>query len=164
MKLVTFALTVLLTTAVQANSDSDFDFLLGEHDVTLHAWTGDGWTPPRPQNAEWHGYKGLRDAVIIDEWFDPQAGNGINVRMYDAEEKIWHMMWVSTNGKQVQDLRAQVREGTLTMWQAYPERPNWHAEFSSIDACTWAREDGVTKDGDWQPRFRLVATKRNCQP
>lgn len=28
-----------------------FDFLLGEHEVTLHAWTAQGWSPPRPINA-----------------------------------------------------------------------------------------------------------------
>ena len=67
------ALILLLPALAHANTA--FDFLIGEHDVTLHAWTGSGWTPPRPVNAEWHGRKALRDEVIQDEWFDPNPNS-----------------------------------------------------------------------------------------
>lgn len=146
-------------------AQTDFDFLIGQHDVTLHAWTGNGWTPPRPVNAEWHGERGLRDAVIQDEWFDPdpkQGGSGINIRMFDAAAQDWKMMWISTSGKQVQDLRAKLIDGVLTMWQVYPEREGWKAEFEVLDQCRWARADYVEQDGEWMPRFRLVATRRDC--
>jgi len=33
-----------------------FAFLLGQHDVSLHAWTGDKWSPARPINAHWRGW------------------------------------------------------------------------------------------------------------
>lgn len=158
-----FVACALLLGVSWSQASTDFDFLLGEHDVALHAWTPAGWSPPRPVNAQWHGRRGLRDAVIIDEWFDPQAGDGVNVRLYDQEEQLWHMMWISTNGKQVQDLRAEVRDGKLIMWQVYPERPDWRAEFIQLNHCAWAREDGKMVDGSWQPGFRLVATKRECE-
>lgn len=158
------ALILLLPALAHANTA--FDFLIGEHDVTLHAWTGSGWTPPRPVNAEWHGRKALRDEVIQDEWFDPNPNSpssGINVRMYDADQNLWKMMWISTTSKQVQELHAQTIDGVLTMWQVMPERPGWKAEFEVLDDCRWARADYVEQSaGDWQPQFRLVATKRGC--
>jgi hypothetical protein len=143
-----------------------FAFLLGEHEVTLHAWTGSAWTPPRPVNAHWRGWYGLSGAAIYDEWVDPApntGGLGVNVRIYDPEEAVWKMMWVSTTGMQVQDLRAEMRGGVLTMWQVYPERPGWKAEFEVLDDDRWARVSYQQDEaGAWQPQFRLVATRQPC--
>lgn len=143
-----------------------FDFLIGVHDVTLHAWTGSGWTPARPVNARWQGWYGLEGMAIYDEWVDPASGTanqGVNVRLFDPEASLWKMMWISTAGRQVQDLRAAVREGKLTMWQVYPERPGWKAEFEEIDADRWARVAYQQDDeGTWQPQFRLEATRQPC--
>ncbi len=143
-----------------------FAFLIGEHQVTLHAWTGTGWTPPRPVNARWRGWYGLDGMAIYDEWIDPQpdtGGLGVNVRLYDPEESIWKMMWVSTSGRQIQDLRAEIREGELTMWQVYPERPGWKAVFELLDEDRWARVSYQQDDkGAWQPQFRLEATRQPC--
>ena len=143
-----------------------FEFLLGNHDVTLHAWTGSGWTPPRPTNAHWRGWYGQDGMVIYDEWIDPDpnsGGRGTNVRLFDPVAGVWKMMWVSTAGYQVQDLRAEVREGALTMWQAYPERPGWKAVFEQIDERRWARTSYQQDEaGTWQPQFRLEATRQPC--
>lgn len=145
-----------------------FDFMVGEHDVTLHAWTGTTWSPQRPVNAEWHGRYTLGGQAVHDEWIDPQPGSevrGINVRLYDAESGEWKMMWISTSGRQVQDLRAKVIDGVLTMWQVYPERAGWKAEFHMLGDFSWAREDfNRNEAGEWVPGFRLVATRRQaCQ-
>ena len=143
-----------------------FSFLLGDHEVTLHAWTGSGWTPPRPVNARWRGWYGLSGTAIYDEWEDPDpntGGLGVNVRMYDDAEGVWKMMWIATTGLQVQDLRAEVRDGVLTMWQVYPERPGWKAEFEILGDDQWARVSYQQDEaGDWQPQFRLVATRQPC--
>lgn len=74
------------------------------------------------------------------------------------------MMWVALPGHQVQDLRAEMRDGVLTMWQIYPERAGWKAEFEIIDADRWARVDYLQdpESGDWTPRFRLAATRTSC--
>lgn len=165
MKHLLFALTFA---PLCAAGNTEFDFLIGEHDVKLHAWTGTAWTPPRPVNAEWHGRKSLRDQVIQDEWFDPnpnQESRGINIRMYDEQTDLWKMMWISTTGKQVQELHARRIDGVLTMWQVHPERVGWKAEFEILNNCVWARSDFVQQDSeDWQPQFRLVATERDCIP
>ena len=103
--------------------------------------------------------------AIIDEWYDPdpatdpRAPRGINVRIYDAESAEWKMMWVSTATAQMQDLRARVIDGVLTMWQVYPERPDFRAEFEVIDATRWQRVQFQRNGDEWTP---LVATRLPC--
>ena len=70
---------------------------------------------------------------------------------------------VSTAGHQVQDLRAELKDGQLTMWQVYPERPGWKAVFEQIDENRWARVSyQQDEEGAWQPQFRLEATRAPC--
>lgn len=145
---------------------AQFHFMVGQHEVALHAWTGQAWTPPRPQGARWNGWYGLAGLAVYDEWIDPdpvRGGLGVNVRTYDAESAEWKMMWVSTTNMQVQDLRAKLIDGVLTMWQVYPERPGWKAEFEPLDEHRWQRVDYNKDDqGQWQPGFKLVASRIGC--
>ncbi len=146
---------------------TDFSFLIGHHEVTLHAWAGDTWTPPRPTTAHWRGWYGLDGNSVYDEWKDQgaePANIGINVRFYDDQEKLWKMMWISSSGRQVQDLRATFMEDKLTMWQVYPPREGWKAEFEIIDLGRWSRTSYLRNDaGLWQPQFKLVATRTLCE-
>jgi hypothetical protein len=147
-----------------------FEFLIGRYEMSLHAWTGDGWSPPRPVPALWEGWYGLDGRAIVDEWFDLDTRNdrppvrGVNVRVFDPTEGLWNMMWIAEPGYRVQDLRAEVRDGVLTMWQIYPERPGWKAEFEVTDADHWARIAYVQEEegGAWTPQFRLAATRVPC--
>ena len=107
--------------------------------------------------------------AIEDEWFDPDPGlvpdspRGVNIRMWDAEAGEWDMTWIHTSGRQVQDLRAKVIEGRLTMWQVYPERPNFRADFERLGPDSWQRvQYAPDEQGEWQPTFKLVATRIAC--
>jgi hypothetical protein len=148
---------------------AQFAFLIGEFDITLHGWQGDGWSPPRPAGARWNGRYGLNGMAIYDEWFDPGPEHadgtwGVNVRTFDPEAGLWKMMWISLPTREVQDLRAELRDGTLTMWQVYPKRPGWKAEFEVTDEDHWARVSYVRDDetGPWSPQYRLAATRIPC--
>ena len=156
-----------------ANAPSEmaqFAFLIGDYTVHLHAWQKDRWSPPQPgRTARWNGYYGLQGMVIIDEWFNPDpaqdtnASRGVNVRMYDTDEKIWKMMWIATTGKTVQDLRAEVRDGTLTMWQVHPDRPDFKAIFNVHDEDHWERISFTPDDeGNWVRQFKLAAIRIQC--
>lgn len=148
-----------------------FAFLIGDYTITLHAWQNEAWTPPRPgAPARWNGYYGLGGMAIIDEWYnsdpsmDVNAPRGINVRMWDDEADEWDMMWIATAGKQVQDLRAKVKDGALTMWQVYPERPTFKATFHVDDEDHWERISYVKdENGEWAKQFRLAATRIPCE-
>ena len=149
---------------------SQFAFLIGDYKITFHAWQGDKWSPPQPGvTARWNGYYGLGGMAIVDEWFHPDPAQqadsprGINVRMYDPEAEEWDMMWVATGAHQVQDLRAKVIDGVLTMWQVYPERPDFRAEFEVTDSDHWARiAYTLGEDGEWVMTFKLAATRIPC--
>lgn len=147
-----------------------FAFLIGDYRIELHAWQGDGWSPPVPGvTARWNGRYGLGGMAIYDEWFNPDAaqkpaGNwGVNVRMYDPDAKIWKMMWIATATKVVQDLRAQMQDGVLTMWQVHPDRPDFKAIFNVADADHWERISFTHDDkGHWLKQYRLAATRIPC--
>jgi len=148
-----------------------FGFLIGDYRIDLHAWQGDHWSPPQPGvTARWTGRYGLGGMVIVDEWFNPDLaqgadGNrGINVRMYDTDENIWKMMWIATSSKTVQDLRAEIRDGTLTMWQVYPERPDFKAIFNVHDKDRWERISfKQDENGNWVRQYKLAATRLPCK-
>lgn len=149
---------------------AQFAFLVGDFEVTSHAWTGDVWSPPRPgPRARWNGWYGLGGMAIYDEWYDPDPGldpdapRGVNVRFYDADKTQWKMMWISSNAATVQDLRAEWRDGKLTMWQEHPERPNFLADFTVVDKDHWFRVSYTkNEDGGWTPQFKLAATRIPC--
>ncbi len=151
---------------------SQFQFLIGDFSIEAQAWTGEAWTPPRPDEypPRWNGRYGLGGMAIYDEWYNldpaqnPQTQRGVNVRMYDPEAQQWKMMWIASGTLQTQDLRAEMRDGKLTMWQVYPERPNFMAEFEEIDDDHWFRVS-YTKDenGAWVPQFKLTASRISCE-
>lgn len=149
---------------------AQFDFLIGDYRIDAHAWRDGAWTPPRPgPTARWNGRYVLGGMAIEDEWYavdpgiDPVAGRGINIRMWDPDASEWDMMWVATGGRQVQDLRAKIVDGKLTMWQVYPDRPTFRAYFERLDADRWHRITLARDDaGEWQPTFKLVATRIPC--
>lgn len=149
---------------------SQFSFLIGNYRISLHKWLGEDWSPAQPGvTARWNGWYGLGGLAIYDEWFHPDPAqdahpfSGVNVRMYDPDAKEWDMMWIATGGRQVQDLRAKMIDGVLTMWQVYPERPDFRAEFHIDDADHWARIEFVKNDkGDWVKLYKLAAERIPC--
>jgi hypothetical protein len=107
--------------------------------------------------------------AIVDEWFhpdpaqDPNSPRGVNVRMYDPEAEEWDMMWVATSAHQVQDLRAKVIDGVLTMWQVYPERADFQATFQIEDGDHWSRiAYAKDEEGAWVKTFKLAAARIPC--
>lgn len=150
---------------------AQFDFLIGDYTVSAHAWRDGEWTVPRPGvPARWNGRYGLDGMSIIDDWYDrdpgsdPKTDRGINVRMYDPEAGEWDMMWIHTGNHQVQDLRAKVIDGKLTMWQVYPERADFRAYFNRLGPDRWQRVSLVPgkAEDEWVPQYKLVATRIPC--
>ena len=147
-----------------------FAFLIGDFDITSHIMTPNGWSPPRPgAHARWNGWWGLGGMMIYDEWYDPDPGydpespRGVNVRFFDDQASVWKMMWISDTGRRVQDMRAELREGKLTMWQVYPTEIELVADFTIEDEDHWYRVS-YTKDeeGAWVPQYKLRATRIPC--
>lgn len=149
---------------------SQFSFLIGDFEITSHIMTPAGWSPPRPgPRARWNGWYSMGGMMINDEWYDPDPGlqpdapRGVNVRMYDTEAEEWKMMWVATSTKRVQDLRAAMKNGKLTMWQVYPTQIDLLADFTVEDDDHWHRVSYTQDDaGEWAPQYKLRATRIAC--
>ena len=149
---------------------AQFAFLIGDFEITSHIMMGETWSPPRPgPRARWNGWYSIDGMMITDEWYDPDPGldpnspRGVNVRMYDPDSAEWKMMWVSTTGAQVLDLRAGMRDGKLTMWQVYPTEVELLADFVVEDADHWHRVSYVQDDaGEWVPQYKLRASRIAC--
>lgn len=148
-----------------------FGFLIGDFEITSHIMTPTGWSPPRPgPRARWNGWYSMDGMMITDEWYDPDPGlqpdapRGVNVRMYDETSDEWIMMWVATNTARVQDLRAAMKDGKLTMWQVYPSQIDLVADFTVEDDDHWHRVSYVQdEDGAWTPKYKLRATRIVCE-
>jgi len=83
--------------------------------------------------------------------------------MWDQKAEEWDMMWVHTGTNQVQDLRAKMIDGKLTMWQEYPERPDFKSYFERLGPDSWHRVSlAKGEDGQWTKQFRLLATRIPC--
>ena len=150
---------------------AQFAFLIGDFEITSHIMLANGWSPPRPgPRARWNGWYSMGGMMITDEWYDPDPGldpnapRGVNVRMFDPGSSEWKMMWVATAGAQVQDLRAEMRDGKLTMWQVYPTEIDPIADFTIEDADHWHRISYVQNDADdWVPKYKLRASRIPCE-
>ena len=149
---------------------AQFAFLIGDYEITSHIMTANGWSPPRPgPRARWNGWYSMGGTMITDEWYDPDPGleqnspRGVNVRMFHPDDDEWKMMWVATPAGRVQDLRAKMKDGKLTMWQVYPTQIDLVADFTIEDEDHWHRVSYVKdEDGNSVPKFKLRATRIAC--
>ena len=150
---------------------AQFDFLIGDFSVTGHAWLGTGWSPPRPGAlpSRWNGRFILDGMAIMDDWYqvdpglDAETSRGTNVRVWDAKNAEWDMMWIDTTIHQVQDLRAKLVGDQLTMWQEYPKRPEFKAYFERLGPDRWHRVTlAKNEKGEWTKKIRLLATRIPC--
>lgn len=149
---------------------SQFEFLIGDFEITSHVMTPAGWSPPRPgPRARWNGFYSMAGMMITDEWYDPDPGanpdapRGVNVRMFDEASNEWKMMWVATGAARVLDLRAKANDDKVRMWQVYPTQIDLVADFFVEDEDHWHRISYVQDDaGEWQPQFKLRATRLTC--
>ena len=149
---------------------AQFDFLIGDYTITPYKWVDGEWlTSAEVPPARWNGRFILGGMAIEDEWYDidpglnPEVGRGVNVRMWDAEDGEWDMMWVHSRSRQVQDLRAKVIDETLTMWQLTPERPGFRAIFERVGPDSWYRIAYQTNEaGEEEPTYKLLATRIPC--
>lgn len=151
---------------------AQFDFLIGDFAITVFRWVEGQWQEvPFSQYgpARWNGRYALGGMAIADEWYDrdpgldPAAPRGINIRMWDDEAQEWDMTWLYTGNHQGTDLRARIEDGRLTMWQVYPERPDFRAYFERYSPDSWARIAlAPDAEGNWHKTIKLQATRIAC--
>ena len=149
-----------------------YDYLIGDFEVRIHIWLGDRWSE-QFQKARWIGRYILGGRAVSEEWYpkdpadDPDGSAGVNVRMYDAREKIWKLMWMRTDQLVATELRSELRDdGKMHLWRVYPAPDDRKVWFETYDNDHWARLDYEQSDsGDgWVPKYKLDAYRHaGCQ-
>jgi hypothetical protein len=149
-----------------------YSFLIGNHEMRTWRWDaenenwGKGYLTTR-----WNGWWALDGFAIADEWFDvqypsqpPAMGRGINIRMWDAENKRWSNMWMHTRTSTVTELHSEMEDGKMVMYQVYPETTTkLRSEFEVFDDGNWTRITYVEdEDGNLTPTGRLDGIKLSC--
>ncbi len=150
----------------------EFEFLIGCFRIDAQRYHADRNDFGPTVQTYWNGRWALEGWAVYDEWFNVQIpgqptdlGRGANLRMVNPETGIWTMVWVHTNNAPGQDLRAQMRDGDMVMWQVHPRRDNdWKAVFDIVDDNHWVRTEYVREHAtdEWRPTGRLNATQVSC--
>lgn len=96
-----------------------FAFIVGDFDVVYRQRTDDGWSEPLGR-AHWNGRYTLDGRAIMDWWYEEGAEGpaGVNLRMFDPDERVWKTAWHYTGNYEVRELRQRVWEedGRLQLW------------------------------------------------
>lgn len=157
-----------------APQTEQFAFLLGAFDAKLYPWdqeTGD-WAEAPIREAIWDGEYILDGTAIADYWFGadpaktPDAGRGVNTRVFNPEAGEWVMTW-NTWGSAYEPLvlKAKMIDGVLTMWQVYPEQEEQEeiSEFVVHDEDHWTRYTYIVNGEDRAPYFKIDSVRIPCE-
>jgi hypothetical protein len=137
------------------NPDSQFDFWLGDWNVT---WGEDG----KGTN---HIVR-ILDGKIIQENFSAPDLQGISVSVYDPERKLWCQTWVDSNGTYL-DFTGNFENGKMILnrdaivrGEACKQRMVWYNIQANGFVWNWERsdDDGQTWRTLWQIRYQRVNT------
>jgi len=146
---------------------SQFAFIIGDFDVNFRRMTDDGWSEPLG-HARWNGRYALGGRAIMDWWYEEgeDGAAGVNVRMFDPNEKVWKTAWHYTANFEVRELRQRVfaEDGRLHLWQVYPEAQERNVYFEIYEDGHWARIDQRQdpETGEWTPAIMLEAIPAEC--
>jgi hypothetical protein len=143
--------------AVPPSDPSDFDFWVGEWEVT---WPHEG----RGRNVI---SRVLNDRVILEE-FDggPDSGfRGMSVSTISPETGVWHQTWVDSDGGYL-DFRGGMRDGEMILEReatrdgaTFRQRMVWTAIAPDSLEWRWQRstDEGATWETVWPISYRRAS-------
>ena len=133
------------------NPENQFDFWLGEWDVT---WGKDG----KGKN---HILR-IMDDKIIQENFSAPDLIGMSVSSYDAERKLWCQTWVDNNGSYLdftgrfENEKMILSRDAIVRGQACKQRMVWFNIDANQFDWNWERSDdgGQSWRALWEIKYR----------
>jgi hypothetical protein len=139
--------------AVTTNPENQFDFWLGEWDVT---WGADG----KGKN---HILR-IMDDKIIQENFSALNLIGMSISSYDAERKLWCQTWVDNNGSYLdftgglENEKMILSRDAIVRGQACKQRMVWFNIDANRFDWNWERSD----DGgqSWHALWEIKYTRK----
>jgi len=138
---------------MSANPENQFDFWLGEWDVT---WGEDGKGTNRIEQ--------ILGGKIIQENFTAPDLHGISVSVFDPERQVWCQTWVDNNGTYLdftgkfEDEMMILSRDAVVKGEACKQRMIWHNIEQSRFDWNWERSD----DGGetWRVLWQIKYTRR----
>ncbi len=132
------------------NPENQFDFWLGEWDVT---WGEDGKGTNRIER--------ILDGKIIRENFDGEGLQGLSFSAYDAERGLWCQTWVDNTGSYLdftgkfEEERMILSRDAIVKGEACKQRMVWYNIDTNRFNWNWERSDdgGVTWRALWQIKY-----------
>ena len=131
------------------------------------------WQPAG--GADWNFYTVLNGTAIQDDWISPSLSEpapeqgrqyGTNIRIFNQQEKTWHMAWMANTGKKVETFKAIEKEGKIIMRGNYQGR-NTRITFFNITNSnfSWTMEWEIKSEGQeestWKTVYKIEGTRIN---
>ncbi len=138
---------------MNANPENQFDFWLGEWEVT---WGEDGTGTNRVTR--------ILDGRIIQENFSGGDLRGLSLSAYDPERKLWCQTWVDNNGTYLdftgkfEDEKMILSREAVVKGEACKQRMVWYNIDTNLLDWNWERsdDDGVTWRVLWQIKYKRI--------
>lgn len=146
--------------------------LVGEWDAEILSRNRDGSWPEETTRAIWRWCEILDGEALQDDWIKVVEGDpgkeptlqtsGTNIRIHNAEEKLWHMARIDRNFRRLATFTATDQDGTVVMTGHNAQGRMVRITFSRITETTfdwqqeWTMDDGAT----WFPVASITCTRR----
>ena len=138
--------------------DSQFDFWLGEWDVT---WGEDG-------NGTNHVLRIMDDKIIQENFSAPEL-RGMSVSSYDTERGLWCQTWVDNSGSYL-DFAGKFEDGKMILSrdaivksETCKQRMVWYNIEANQFDWNWERSDDGGKSWHilWQIKYKRKIAEQN---
>jgi hypothetical protein len=138
---------------MDSNTENQFDFWLGEWNVT---WGEDGTGTNRIER--------ILDGKIVQENFIAPNLHGMSFSGYDLERGLWCQTWVDNNGTYL-DFTGKFEDGSMILsrnaivkGQACKQRMVWYDIRENQLEWNWERSDDNGKS--WQVVWQIHYTRK----
>jgi hypothetical protein len=131
----------------------------------------DGSWSEEKSKAEWRWYYILDGHAIQDDWISIEATNdsakiyrpvGTNIRIYNAEEKQWHMAWIDKTNRRLASFSAVYEDGKIIMSGQNAKGRQIRNTFFNItrDSFDWKQEWTFDKGQSWVEVAKIRCTRK----
>lgn len=147
-----------------------FGRYIGDWDIADEGLSKDGTTWSPGNGARWNFTCVGNGIAVQDFWMpngaegNPPPGVGTNLRIYDAKESRWDIVWTATGTPGLSHIRAsEDKSGNIVMHYVSPEQnpPRRITFFPPVeDAWDWMLEMSFDSGTTWTPVYKIKATRR----
>jgi hypothetical protein len=144
-----------------------FGQLVGRWDAEQNIRNKDGTWSEKATKAEWRWYYILDGHAIQDDWFSSDSTNhlqwvGTNIRIYNPEEKQWHMAWIDKTNRRLAIFTAIYENGKIIMEGTNAKGRQIKNIFSDITerSFNWTQQWTFDEGKSWVEVAKIHCTKK----